>query len=63
MNIVYSIILQWQKDNKEFIEEGKRLRKISKKQFILHSLKPIKKEKKNNEQQTGYIKTTCRYKT
>ena len=28
MNIVYSIILQWQKDNKEFIEEGKRLRKI-----------------------------------
>ena len=49
MNIVYSIILQWQKDNKEFIEEGKRLKKISKKQFILHSLKPIKKEKKNNE--------------
>ena len=48
MNIVYSIILQWQKDNKDFIEEGNRLKKISKKKFILHSMKPIKTKSKRS---------------
>jgi hypothetical protein len=43
MNIVWPIILQWQKENKEFMEEAKRLKKISKKRFILHFLPQVKK--------------------
>jgi hypothetical protein len=36
MNIVYPIILQWQKDNSKFMAEAKKLKKTNKKKFLLH---------------------------
>ena len=44
MNIVYPIILKWQKDNPKFMEEAKKLKKTNTKKFLLHFFPKLTKK-------------------